>query len=943
MANSKQQQWDDSLLEGENAEYLERLYEQYQDSPNTLDDKWQRYFSELEQNALDKETPKHSVIRKQFRANGLFHSFDKVGCISSEILEDERTQVRVLQLIESFRLVGHLSAHTNPLLEADQVEIKEELSLKYHGLQHVDPNKVFHLGSFNLHEKPTLSNIYHALSQTYTGCIGVEYMHMMSASEKEWIQRRLELCQSKASFTAEKKQHILRKLIAAESFEHYLHKRYIGQKRFSLEGGESLLPLLDELVQKGGYEGVQKVVFGMAHRGRLNVLINIMGKPTRDLFNEFAGIADDPSQMGDVKYHKGYSSHVETAGGVVHLALAFNPSHLEIVSPVIAGSVRAGQARRHDYKGDKTVAIVLHGDAAFAGQGVVMETFNMAKTRGYGIKGSIHIVINNQIGFTTSTSLDSRSSHYATDVAKMINAPILHVNGDDPEAVILVARVALEYRLRFSKDVVIDLVCYRRHGHNEADEPAVTQPMMYRKIKTLATTKQKYEKNLLNEGVISEEWLSHEMQQYRDKLDKGASVVACTNVSPIPLKYRINWRQYSGIHWDQATDTRVDMEKLQGLSQQLLTLPASFHLHDRIEKIWQQRNAMQAMRRKLDWGFAETLAYASLLEQGYHVRLSGQDSGRGTFFHRHAVLHNQANGESYVPLQHVSDSQGRCEIIDSLLSEEAVLAFEYGYATTDPNTLVIWEAQFGDFANNAQVVIDQFISAGEQKWNRLCGLVLFLPHGLEGMGAEHSSARLERFMQLTAQHNFQICVPTTPTQIFHLLRRQMIRPYRKPLVVMTPKSLLRHPVASSDLSELAKAQFQVIIDDKLNDKDKVTRLVLCSGKVYYDLLAARQQADIQHIALIRIEQLYPFPKQVLDVILATYRNNRELVWCQEEARNQGAWDNIRHRFDAYTALSISCVSRPTAAAPAVGIFQIHQQEQHALIEKALQLTENTGE
>ena len=704
-----------------------------------------------------------------------------------------------------------------------------------------------------------------------------------------------------------------------------------------------MIPLLDELIQQGGNEGVQKIVFGMAHRGRLNVLINIMGKPSSDLFKEFAGVADDPLHMGDVKYHKGYASHVETQGGSVHLALAFNPSHLEIVSPVIAGSVRAGQTRRHDSSGDKTVAVVLHGDAAFAGQGVVMETFNMAQTRGYGINGTIHIVINNQIGFTTSTIQDSRSSYYATDVAKMVNAPILHVNGDDPEAVILAARVALEYRLRFSKDVVIDLVCYRRHGHNEADEPAVTQPMMYRTIANLATTKQKYERRLLDQGLISEEWIAYEVQAYRKHLEDGDAIVKCTKNSPIPLKYRINWQQYRNIEWDQPTDTRIALDTLQTLAKKLLALPTGFKLHDRIEKIWQQRNEMQAMRQKLDWGFAENLAYASLLEQGYNIRLSGQDSSRGTFFHRHAVVHNQTKAETFVPLQHLSSSQGRCEIIDSLLSEEAVLAFEYGYATTDPNTLVIWEAQFGDFANNAQVVIDQFISAGEQKWNRLCGLTLLLPHGLEGMGAEHSSARLERFMQLTAQHNFQVCVPTTPAQIFHLLRRQMLRPYRKPLVVMSPKSLLRHPAASNDLSELANGEFQVIIDDARVDKAQINRLILCSGKVYYDLDAARQKAALKHIAIIRIEQLYPFPERLMAKIIAAYTNAQELVWCQEEARNQGAWDNIKHRFDDYNYLKTSCVSRKTAAAPAVGIFQIHQKEQQKLIEKTLQITPDNGE
>ena len=930
--------WDDSLLEGENADYLEMLYEQYQESPESLSHKWQQYFSELSD--ATQNTPKHSLIRKQFRSNGLFQHRDNSRCLSPDILEDERHQVRVLQLIESFRFLGHLSAHTNPLQKADQVKLRDELTLHYHRLDKVDPDKVFHPGSFNLQANPTLSNIYHALRQTYTQHIGVEYMHMMSMTEREWVQRRLELCQSQADFKPQQKQHILRKLIAAETFEQYLHKRYIGQKRFSLEGGESLIPLLDELIQKGGHEGVQKIVFGMAHRGRLNVLINIMGKPSQDLFNEFAGELDDPTHMGDVKYHKGYASHVETPGGPVHLALAFNPSHLEIISPVIVGSVRAGQARRGDHNGDKTVAVVLHGDAAFAGQGVVMETFNMSQTRGYGIHGTVHIVINNQIGFTTSTREDSRSSYYATDIAKMVNAPILHVNGDDPEAVILAGRVALEYRLRFRKDVVIDLVCYRRHGHNEADEPAVTQPLMYQIIKQLPSCKTLYAHRLIEQGIVNEEWVDTEIQAYRQKLANGEAVVQCTNKSQIPLKYRINWAKYTGTHWTHPCDTRLDLTELQTLAQQTLQLPDGFILHDRLIKIWQQRQAMTQMQQKADWGFAEILAYASLLKQGYHVRLSGQDSGRGTFFHRHAVLYNQKDARTYIPLQHIATKQGRCEIIDSVLSEEAVLAFEYGYASTDPNTLVIWEAQFGDFANNAQVVIDQFIAAGEQKWNRLSGLVLFLPHGLEGMGAEHSSARLERFMQLTAQHNFQVCVPTTPAQIYHLLRRQMIRPYRKPLVVMTPKSLLRHPDASSELTELANDEFQLLIDDSSVNKSQVTRIILCSGKVYYDLNTARQTHRIQNTAIVRLEQLYPFPSQALADIFEQYPRAKQLIWCQEEARNQGAWDSIKHRFRAFDYLKITCVSRPTAAAPAVGVFKIHQQEQEQLIRRALQLTTN---
>jgi len=937
--NKRQNRWDDSWLEGENADYLESLYEQYLEAPEHLSLTWQQYFSNIEHNE-DQSNPKnervnHTLIRKQFCVNGLFQSRNHTGYISPEILEDERHQVNLLALIESFRFSGHLSASTNPLQNRKQSILREDLSLKHHDLDKIDPNKLFHLGTFNLQQQPSLHNIYQALQQTYTGSLGIEYMHMMSLKEKAWIQRRLEFCQSTAIFSTSNKQRILRKLIAAEGFEQYLHKRYIGQKRFSLEGGESLIPLLDELIQKGGENGVQKMVFGMAHRGRLNVLTNIMGKPASQLFNEFAGVSDDDTHMGDVKYHKGYSSQVKIAGESLHLVLAFNPSHLEIVGPVIAGSVRAGQTRRHDRKGDKTVAVVLHGDAAFAGQGVVMETFNMAQTRGFSIKGTIHIVINNQIGFTTSTIEDSRSSYYATDVAKIVNAPILHVNGDDPEAVILAARVALEYRLRFSKDVVIDLVCYRRHGHNEADEPSVTQPIMYRTINNLLTTQQKYTQTLMQQSVITEEWVDYERQSYRSRLEKGAAVLDDIETQSANIPSRVSWSKYRNTHWYQKVDTTLELSTLQNLAKKLLQLPKDFHLNDRVLKIWQQRQQMLVGQKKVDWGFAENLAYASLLNQGYGLRLSGQDSGRGTFFHRHAVIHHQTKRKTYIPLQNLSTQQGHCEIIDSLLSEAAVLAFEYGYAMTDPNTLVIWEAQFGDFANNAQVVIDQFISAGEQKWSRLCGLVMFLPHGLEGMGAEHSSARLERFMQLTAQDNFQVCVPTTPAQIYHLLRRQMLRLYRKPLIVMTPKSLLRHPEASNHLDDLVQGTFQVVIDDHQIDKQQAQRLVLCSGKVYYDLIALRQKLKLSHVAIVRLEQLYPFPKQHLVDIFELYPQLKELIWCQEEARNQGAWDSIKHRFDAYDYLRIACMSRSTAAAPAVGIYRVHQAQQQDLIQRAL--------
>jgi len=947
--NNKQYQgWDESLLEGENAAYLEMLYEQYQDDPETLSPQWQEYFAHYEVSHYTKplvERPKHSLIRQQFRVNGGFRgSAQPCSGLNPEALQRERDQVHLLALIDSFRFVGHLVANTNPLQHFEQALEHQELSLDYHGLHRVDREKHFDPGSFNLMGKPTLGNIYRALRRTYTESLGIEYMHIMDTEEKRWLQRRVEFCESTPNFSADKKKRILQKLLAAEDFETYLHKRYIGQKRFSLEGAESLIPMLDELIQRAGMEGVQEIALGMAHRGRLNVLINTLGKPTQELFDEFAGLDEDPEHSGDVKYHKGYSSDIDTAGGAVHVSLAFNPSHLEIINPVVAGGVRARQSRYQDNEGNHVLGVVLHGDAAFAGQGVVMETFNMAQTRGYGVRGTIHIVVNNQIGFTTSTLQDSRSSYYATDVAKIINAPILHVNGDDPEAVVFAAQVAIEYRMRFRKDVVIDLVCYRRHGHNEADEPAVTQPIMYQEIRSKQTAREKYVMHLLQQGVLSAEWVDNERRDYRQRLDTGRTAIRGRmprNHQKHKFQHSSGWQAYFPQYWSEAFNTGYELEALKRLGKQLVNIPENFAVHDRVKKILKERQAMLEEQHAINWGFAENLAYASLLVEGFGVRLSGQDSGRGTFFHRHAVFHNQLRREQWIPLQHLAEQQGKCEVIDSLLSEEAVVAFEYGYATSEPKTLCLWEAQFGDFANGAQVVIDQFISSGEQKWGRYAGLVMLLPHGLEGMGPEHSSARLERYMQLCAQDNMQVCVPTTPAQIFHLLRRQMLRRYRKPLIIMSPKSLLRHPAAVSQWDELSEGEFLQVIDDKTVNAEQVQRVILCSGKIYYDLQRKRDEHHLIQIALIRVEQLYPFPKVCLAEILSRYTAIDSLVWCQEEPINQGAWDSIKHRLRAYAkdydCQDITCISRPIAAAPAVGIYREHQMQQQQLVERALQL------
>ena len=771
-------------------------------------------------------------------------------------------------------------------------------------------------------------------------------MHIMSVEEKRWMQSRLEPCQARPDFDNEKKSELLDYLTAAETLERYLHTRYVGQKRFSLEGGESLIPLLQEIIHHSGSQKTREIVLAMAHRGRLNVLINIMGKSPDSLFKEFEGTAVDENiaenAAGDVKYHKGFSCSIQTSQDPMHLSLAFNPSHLEIVGPVSSGSVRARQDRRDD-QGGQVVGVVIHGDAAFAGQGVVMEAFNMAQTRGYRVHGTVHIVVNNQIGFTTSTQVDSRSTYYPTDVAKMINAPIFHVNGDDPEAVAYVAQIALDYRLQFKKDVVIDLVCYRRHGHNEADEPAMTQPVMYSSIRNMLTTRELYADKLIAENVITENEKTERVKAYKANIAAGHPAIETLDYSSVPEHFKVSWESFKGRTWMTKCDTRFDHNTLQTIIKSCHTMPEHMVLHDRIEKILQQRNEMAAGNKPIDWGFAENLAYATLLYEGYDVRLSGQDSGRGTFSHRHAVLHNQVKRQAWIPLKHVSEQQGSFNVIDSVLSEEAVLAFEYGYATSSPNTLVIWEAQFGDFANGAQVVIDQFISSGEQKWGRFCGLTLFLPHGYEGMGAEHSSARLERFMQLCAEQNMQICVPSTPAQTFHMIRRQMIRPYRRPLIVMTPKSLLRHPAAISSMAELTDGHFRTIIEDErfIKQKENISRIVLCSGKVYYDLLDKANSEGIENVALIRVEQLYPFPEDLLEKILLTYPHLKELVWCQEEPRNQGAWDSTKHRFRKYEdRYEVSCVSRSSAAAPAVGSYKVHLLQQTELVNKALKLENN---
>ncbi|MGR9107403.1 MAG: 2-oxoglutarate dehydrogenase E1 component [Gammaproteobacteria bacterium] len=927
-----------SAYYGANASFIEDLYEQFLREPDSVGETWRHHFKMLQnQHALPLDIP-HSPIRSRFARLAETLSAPSGGWSPAEAEIPLQKQSSVTRLIHHYRLSGHLQANCDPLGLNPRPPVPD-LDPTYYGLTDLDMNTVFDTGTLYGAEKLPLHEILSILKETYCRNIGSEYAHIVDIGINSWIAYRLENNRSRIELSAEKKKKTLQLLTAAEGIEKYLHRKYVGQKRFSLEGGESLIPLLDDLIQTAGSYGSKEVVIGMAHRGRLNVLVNVLGKSPSILFDEFEGSYSTLQQAsaGDVKYHMGFSSDVDTPGGPVHLALAFNPSHLEIINPVVEGSVRARQDRRGANGAQEVLAILIHGDAAFAGQGVVMETLNLAETPAYSTGGTIHIVINNQIGFTTSNSFDARSTLYCTDVANMVQAPVFHVNGDDPEAVLFVTQLALDYRTEFQKDVVIDLVCYRRHGHNEADEPAVTQPIMYQKIRNHPTIRKIYADRLIREHVLSPEETEKMSEDYILALEQGEKV-GYPVLEQVVNPYTVKWNQFFGTNWTTNCNTTLPLDQLRALTDKLTRQPAGFELHPRVAKIQESRQKMAAGALAIDWGFAEILAYAALLTQGRSVRLTGQDVGRGTFFHRHAILHNQINGETFVPLNHLSQNQAPFYVYNSLLSEEGVLGFEYGYSTAEPDSLVIWEAQFGDFANGAQVVIDQFISSGESKWGRLCGLTMLLPHGYEGQGAEHSSARLERYLQLCAEHNMQICVPTTPAQIFHLLRRQVLRPYRKPLIVMSPKSLLRHKLAVSTLEQIASGQFYPLITeiDGLSPK-KVTRLVLCSGKVYYDLLEARREKQLDQVAILRIEQLYPFPLKQLTNELKSYPKLKELIWCQEEPQNQGAWYQIKHRILNLVGseIRLEYIGRPMSAAPAEGSFKRHVAGQKKLVDAAL--------
>ena len=927
---------DSSLLYGVNAPFVEDLYEQYLQNPAAVSAEWRAYFDRLQVRDTAADVA-HSPIQQGFA--------DLVQQrTSSPVHSDEmRKQASVLQLINAYRFLGVQIAELDPLKRHAKPDVVE-LNPSYYGLSDADLSTTFNTGSLVGGTRMSLREILQRLRRIYCSSVGAEYMYISNVAQKRWIQARLEGASGAPNYSVEIKKRILERLTAAEGLERYLHTKYVGQKRFSLEGGDTLIPLLHCLLQRAGEQGVKETVIGMAHRGRLNVLVNTLGKMPKVLFAEFEGIHHEHLTSGDVKYHQGFSSDIGTPGGAMHVTLAFNPSHLEIVNPVVEGSVRARQHRRGDHKGDQVLPILLHGDAAFSGQGVNQETFNLSQTRGYGTGGTVHVVINNQIGFTTSDTRDTRSSLYCTDVAKMVDAPIFHVNGDDPEAVLMITELAFDFRTQFGKDVVIDMVCFRKLGHNEQDEPLVTQPFMYRYINQHPGTRALYAKRLVEQGVLQADEPAAMVAEYRRAMDEGRNPIP-----PVEADYKfghaVSWAKFIGdVKWTAPAETSITRENFAKLSERLTTIPENFKLHSRVQKIIADRIAMGKGELALDWGMAENLAYASMVSEGIPIRLSGEDCGRGTFFHRHAVLHDQDRVQFdqgyHIPLQNIAPGQADFIVIDSILSEEAVLGFEYGYATAEPDTLTIWEGQFGDFANGAQVVIDQFIASGEAKWGRLCGLTMLLPHGYEGQGPEHSSGRIERYLQLCADYNIQVCVPSNSAQIFHLLRRQMLRPFRKPLIVFTPKSLLRSKDASSPVEDFTQGRFMNVIPevDSL-DASLVRRVIACSGKVYYDLLKHRRERGITDMAIIRLEQLYPFPHQDFAAQIASYPNASEVVWCQEEPGNQGAWHRVQHYLLRHmrSAMRLGYALRPSSASPAAGYLATHNEQQKAVVEAAFRL------
>jgi 2-oxoglutarate dehydrogenase E1 component len=930
-----------TYLFGGNAPYVEEMYENYLANPGSVPDTWRSYFDALQHvpasDGSDAKDVPHLPVINAF-AERAKQGGTKVVQASADV-EMGRKRTAVQQLIAAYRNVGQRWADLDPLQRTERPVI-HELEPSFYGFSDADQEAVFDTSNtFFGKDRMSLRELLNALRETYCGTVGPEYMYITNQAEKRWWQQKLESIRSKPSFNTDKKKHILDRLTAAEGLERFLHTKFVGQKRFSLEGGESFIAAMDELIQQAGAKGVQEIVIGMAHRGRLNVLVNTLGKMPGDLFAEFDHTAPEDLPAGDVKYHQGFSSDVTTPGGPVHLSLAFNPSHLEIVNPVVEGSVRARMDRRGDRRGDQVLPVLVHGDAAFAGQGVNQETLALAQTRGYTTGGTVHLIINNQIGFTTSDPRDLRSTLYCTDIVKGVESPVLHVNGDDPEAVVLATQLALEYRMEFRKDVVVDIICFRKLGHNEQDTPSLTQPLMYKKIAQHPGTRKLYADRLASQGMP--DTLGDEMAKaFRAAMDAGKHTVdpVLTNFKS---KYAVDWSPFLGKKWTDVGETAIPLAEWKRLAEKITTIPESVTPHQLVRKVYDDRAAMGRGDIPVDWGMGEHMAFASLVASGYPVRLSGEDCGRGTFTHRHAVIHDQKREKwdvgIYVPLENVADNQAPFVVIDSILSEEAVLGFEYGYASNDPNTLVIWEAQFGDFANGAQVVIDQFIASGEVKWGRVNGITLMLPHGYEGQGPEHSSARLERFMQLSADTNMQVVQPTTASQIFHILRRQMVRNLRKPLIIMTPKSLLRAKDAASPLSEFTKGGFQTVIgESKALKADKVKRVIACSGKVYYDLVKKREEKGADEVAILRVEQLYPFPHKVFASELRKFPNATEILWCQDEPQNQGAWFFIQHNIheNMVEGQKLGYSGRAASASPAVGYSHLHQEQQKALVEGA---------
>ena len=931
-----QQYSSSSYLFGGNAPYIEDLYEDYLDNPGSVPENWRAYFDAMQNvpgsNGTDSRDIAHSPVQASFAERARMGPICRV--VASPDADLGRKRVSVQKLIAAYRNIGSRWADLDPLKRQERPALPD-LEPSFYGFTDTDMDIVFNTSNTYFgRETMPLRELLQNLRETYCGTLGIEFMYITDQTEKRWWQAKLETIRSKPDFTADKKKHILERLTAAEGFERYLHTRFIGQKRFSLEGGESFVVSMDELIQRAGKAGVQEIVIGMAHRGRLNVLVNIMGKNPLDLFAEFEGKHDEDLPSGDVKYHQGFTSDISTPGGPINLSLAFNPSHLEIVNPVVEGAVKARQVRRGDRDGSQVLPILVHGDAAFSGQGVIMETLNLALTRGYGTGGTVHIVINNQIGFTTSDPRDSRSTTYCTDVVKMIEAPVLHVNGDDPDAVVLATQMALDYRQAFKRDVVIDIICFRKLGHNEQDTPAMTQPLMYKKIDRHPGTRKLYSERLQSQGVIADTYADTLSKQFRKDLDEGKY-----SANPILVNKTIFTSEPASGR-NEISETGVPLAELKRIAERITKVPDQFKLHPLVEKVINDRARMGRGEQSLDWGMGEHLAFGSLVTGGYPIRITGQDSGRATFSHRHAVLHDQNREKwdsgSYIPLQNVTDNQAPFTVIDSVLSEEAVLGFEYGYSISAPDTLVIWEAQFGDFANGAQVLIDQFITSGEVKWGLASGLTLMLPHGYEGQGPEHSSARPERFLQLCAENNIQVCQPSNPSQIFHLLRRQITSMLRKPLVILTPKSLLRNKEAVSPLDDLSAGNFQNIIGDTTAKPKKVKRLIACSGKVYYDLVNRRRENTAENVAIIRIEQLYPFPADEFTAQLEHYPALKEIVWCQDEPKNQGYWRFLQHYImKAMTpGQQFGYAGRLASASTACGYAATHALQLKALLDQA---------